>query len=395
MLLEIVRDSHADEDRSSLIQTIRDAHADRKIVAFSQYSDTVDALFTALSRDGNVGALTGSGGRVAGGAISRIDALAGFAPEAMGCRPPHASDNIRLLLATDLVSEGVNLQDAGVVIHLDLPWTAARMEQRLGRVARIGSRHERVQSYALLPPASAEEIVRIECVLRKKIEAAGIVESSFRALGGWLDDALIDTPDPEVTEEARDVLRRWMAGPPTNGQVAAIVSSRVNGFLAVSVEGALTRTIVQIGERIGESPQLLREALAHCAGTELAADRGLVAKAEAQVNAWLTADSAMSAARSPTGFKAGVRAIAIRRIQKSVRCSPLHKRAGIAARSEQALEILQGNLGLHDEMEIGRLCATITDDEMLLDRIMNIGRGSRSHLTPTPDVLAMIVLTRR
>ena len=47
-----------------------------------------------------------------------------------------------LLLTTDLASEGVNLQDASVVVHLDLPWTAARLEQRVGRVARLASAHD-------------------------------------------------------------------------------------------------------------------------------------------------------------------------------------------------------------------------------------------------------------
>ena len=46
---------------------------------------------------------------------------------------------VDLLIATDLLSEGLNLQDASVVVHLDLPWTAARLTQRIGRVWRVGA----------------------------------------------------------------------------------------------------------------------------------------------------------------------------------------------------------------------------------------------------------------
>jgi superfamily II DNA or RNA helicase len=393
-VLDVVKASHADEERCETIRKLRESHNNHRIVAFSQYSDTVGAFFTSLSRDGQVAVLSGSGGRVAGGVISRFDALAAFAPEAMGGRPVKRSDEIRLLLATDLVSEGVNLQDAGVLIHLDLPWTVARMEQRLGRIARIGSRHETVRSYAFLPPASAGEVVRIERILRKKMEAAGLIEGSFPSLAGWLDD-VTNTPDTKIAEETRDAFRQWMAGPAANGRVAAVVSSGVNGFLAVAVDGALTRTIVQIDDRIGESPQLLQEWLSHCDGPELTTDHELVAEAEAQVSEWLLADNAVRARHYQHRSGKSVRASAVRRVQSAVRRAPLHQRARIAASSERALEILDGNLGFEDEMQIGRLCATLSTDETILDRIVEIGRVSSSGRGVTFEVKAIIVLTRR
>jgi hypothetical protein len=352
-------------------------------------------LYAALSSDGKVGALTGAGGRVAGGTITRLDALAGFAPEASGCRSPRESDDIRLLIATDLVSEGVNLQDAGVVIHIDLPWTPARMEQRLGRVARIGSRHESVQTYALLPPASADDVVRIERILRTKIEAAGLVESSFPSLSGWIDDALGDAPDTVITEKNRDVFRSWLSGARSHSHIASIVSAAIDGFLAVVVDGSLRRTIVEIGDQIGESPQLVRECLAHCTGAELEGDVALVVQAKDVVEAWLLADNAMQATRLPPGFRSGVRAAVGRRLQNAVRKAPLHNRAMIAMKSEEALEILQRNMGVHEEREISRLCATIPDDDTLLDNILKKGRSSATGPTSRPEVIAMIVLTRR
>ena len=77
-----------------------------------------------------------------------------------------------MLIATDLLSEGLNLQDASVVVHLDLPWTAARLTQRLGRIWRMARRIARVHEYAIAPPAPADELLRITEVLTRKAGAA-------------------------------------------------------------------------------------------------------------------------------------------------------------------------------------------------------------------------------
>jgi hypothetical protein len=184
-------------------------------------------------------------------------------------------------------------------------------------------------------------------------------------------------------------------GPSANGRVAAIVSSGVNGFLAVAVDGALARTIVRVSDRIGESPQLLQEWLSHCDGPELTTDHELVSEAEAQVSEWLLADNAVRARHYRHRSGKSVRASAVRRVRSAVRRAPLHQRARIAASSERALEILDGNLGFDDEMQIRRLCATLSNDETILDRIVEIGRVSSSGREVRFEVKAIIVLTRR
>ena len=168
----VERTSGRDSGRAEAIRGVLAAHPDSQVVAFSQYADTVMDMFRRLTHLGGVGALAGAGGRVAGGSISRRDVISRFAPRASRTAPPRLSEKIGLLLATDLLSEGVNLQDANVVIHLDLAWTPARMEQRLGRVARIGSSFRHVHSYAMRPPASAEAI---------GISSWAIVTSGWRA----------------------------------------------------------------------------------------------------------------------------------------------------------------------------------------------------------------------
>src|SRR6185295_10879772 len=108
-------------------EDIRRTHPSVPIVAFSQYATTVAGLFRVMRRRPHIAMLTGNGARVAGGSITRHEAISRFAPRASGAPAAREAERIDLLLTTDLLSEGVNLQDAGVVVHLDLPWTPARL----------------------------------------------------------------------------------------------------------------------------------------------------------------------------------------------------------------------------------------------------------------------------
>src|SRR5207245_3661432 len=74
-----------------------------------------------------------------------------------------------VLIATDLLSEGLNLQDATRVVHYDLPWTPARLAQRVGRVDRLGSPHAWVETVTFLPPAGLERALALERRLATKL----------------------------------------------------------------------------------------------------------------------------------------------------------------------------------------------------------------------------------
>src|SRR5205814_6691501 len=112
--------------------------------------------------------LTHRGGRVAGGAIGRRDILGRFAPGATAS----SADRIDMLVTTDLLSEGVNLQSASVVVHLDLAWNPARLEQRVGRLRRIGAARDAIAVYLFAPPAPAERMLQLDRRLRLKLAVA-------------------------------------------------------------------------------------------------------------------------------------------------------------------------------------------------------------------------------
>lgn len=142
------------------------------IVAFSQYRETLRSLYRRLRKVSGIGMLTGAGGEIASGHVARRDLLARFAPEAQGVPPPADHERVRLLLTTDILAEGVNLQDANVVVHLDLPWTDALRSQRVGRAARMGSRFTQVEVYTVPCPDPAEAAIGLLERIARKARAA-------------------------------------------------------------------------------------------------------------------------------------------------------------------------------------------------------------------------------
>lgn len=83
---------------------------------------------------------------------------------------PLRSESIELLIATDVLSEGQNLQDAQYVVNYDLPWNPVRMIQRAGRIDRLFSPHDRVYIYNLMPEEGLEDLLKLVENLSKKIE---------------------------------------------------------------------------------------------------------------------------------------------------------------------------------------------------------------------------------
>lgn len=136
-LLELVRRLPVDTKTSVLVQALRDLKAngyDQSLV-FTQYTDTLDFLREELVREGfRVLCFTGRGGetRNADGTwrlLSREDTKRMF-----------REGGAEILLCTDAAAEGLNFQYCGAVINYDMPWNPMRVEQRIGRIDRLGQR---------------------------------------------------------------------------------------------------------------------------------------------------------------------------------------------------------------------------------------------------------------
>jgi len=214
LLGRVRADAGVDASRAQAIRDVRARHPGEKVLVFSQFTDTVHALFTELRLGRAVAALSARGGRIASGRLSRQETLERFAPCAMGSPPPNETERIDLLLTTDLASEGLNLHDASVIVHLDLPWTPARLEQRVARSGRLGALHARTHSYAFAPPADAERMLTVERRLRQKLRTMEEVIGSNGAVlpAPAASDSTGDAPrasSARLGEEIDRVMRTW------------------------------------------------------------------------------------------------------------------------------------------------------------------------------------------
>ncbi|MES2525385.1 MAG: DEAD/DEAH box helicase [Gemmatimonadota bacterium] len=204
------RSARADGSRAGALRDLLSREPAGRVIAFSQFGSTIRALYRALSDIAGVGMLSASESRIASGRVTRGDLLRRFAPEAQGVPPPPAHQAVRLLLATDMLAEGVNLQDAHIVVHLDLPWTDALRQQRVGRVARIGSRHRVVQVHTFGAPPPAESALR-------QLERLSLKASLGEQLVGNADGSRSAADDASAV---RALLRSWSTGSPCHELLA-------------------------------------------------------------------------------------------------------------------------------------------------------------------------------
>src|ERR1041384_327317 len=142
-----------------------------KTIVFVSAVPTLHQLRRRLSSRHRVAALEGATGWFGCERATRREVLQAFAPQAQGVSAPPAALVVHVLLATDLLSEGLNLQDARRVVHYDLPWSPARLAQRVGRIDRLASPHPWVETVTFLPAEPLLSALAFERRLADKIEA--------------------------------------------------------------------------------------------------------------------------------------------------------------------------------------------------------------------------------
>ncbi len=125
--------------------------------------------------------------RVSGDSTDPTSSVWRFSPDSNRKRDLIAPENeLRVLVATDVLSEGQNLQDCAIVINYDLPWAIIRLIQRAGRVDRIGQKADKILCYSFLPAEGVDRLInlrgRLQQRLQENAEVVGADESFFEDL---------------------------------------------------------------------------------------------------------------------------------------------------------------------------------------------------------------------
>ena len=201
-----------DAKLAKLLEFITTKHKDQKVLVFSQFADTVSYLGRELQNAGvkKFAAVTGDDEDPSRYAkrFSPTSNTDNSNPKSLVSE----SDTLRVLVATDTLSEGQNLQDSHIVVNYDLPWAIIRLIQRAGRVDRIGQKAEQIYCYSFIPADGVEKLIRLRSRVLQRLKENGDVVGSdeqffededsngskvkdlFTEKSGILDDG----PDDEV-----------------------------------------------------------------------------------------------------------------------------------------------------------------------------------------------------
>ena len=199
----------ADDKLQQLIALLR-AQPGEKLLIFTQFADTVTYLVAQLQAAGipRVAGVTGQ-------SVSPTELVQRFSPLSNEVTEPTLLTNpIDVLVATDVLSEGQNLQDCHQVLNFDLPWAIIRLIQRAGRVDRIGQRAPTITCLTFLPADGIEAIIRLRARVRERLqqneEVVGTDEQFFEPSDGDQEQRILhdlytetagvldDGPDSEV-----------------------------------------------------------------------------------------------------------------------------------------------------------------------------------------------------
>jgi superfamily II DNA or RNA helicase len=177
-IINMVKEWRPADDRqlNALHNLCTKTHSKEKILIFTQFADTARYLAEELEKRG-MAQIEG----VTGDTDDPTDNARRFSPVSNGVKG--VQNEIRVLVSTDVLSEGQNLQDAHIVLNYDLPWAIIRLIQRAGRVDRIGQKSDHILCYSFLPEDGLENIINLRGRLSRRIsenaEVVGADETFF------------------------------------------------------------------------------------------------------------------------------------------------------------------------------------------------------------------------
>lgn len=200
-------DGYVDPKLDALLDILRN-NLGNKILIFTQYHDTLLYLekklrVYSLSEDIVIDYVSGSinDGPV-GSNLDKEKKIKLFAPCANNYSIDENENEIQILVSTDALSEGVNLQDSSIIINYDLPWNPMRLVQRIGRVDRIGSTGQTLV-YNILPDENLDKFLKLLNILLVKIEnVSSVIGKEYQILS-----ETEDTNPREIGEKITNTMK--------------------------------------------------------------------------------------------------------------------------------------------------------------------------------------------
>ena len=217
-----------DQKLNELEVLLNKTHKNDKVLIFTQYSDTANYIYRQLRKRG-----FDKIDRATGNSANPTAIVEHFSPISNKVDIPK-NEETRILVATDVLSEGQNLQDAHVIVNYDLPWAIIRLIQRAGRVDRIDQTSEKIYCYSFFPADGVEEIIKLRKRLNDRInENANIVgsdekffegnETNLRDMYNEKSGSLDDDEDDSDVDLASQAYQIWKNATDKNPKLKQII----------------------------------------------------------------------------------------------------------------------------------------------------------------------------
>lgn len=238
ILIDMIRlcgdwNPEADQKLNLLYDMLTERHKNEKVVVFTQYSDTANYICRELRRRGmkQLSVVTGS-------CVNPTAEVERFSPTSNERTDIADDEQYRVIIATDVLSEGQNLQDSHIIVNFDLPWAIIRLIQRAGRVDRIGQMEDRIYCYSFFPADGVEKIISLRGRLNERINRnANIIGSDeiffegneqnlrdmFNEKAGTLDDE--EDGDVDLSSQAFQI---WKNATDANPKLKEIIPQLQN-----------------------------------------------------------------------------------------------------------------------------------------------------------------------
>lgn len=136
---------------------------EQQLVLFTESKETALYLAERLRKELNEKVIVFSGDS---DASAREELIRNF-----DARATHPADDYRILVTTEVLAEGVSLHRANIVLNYDIPWNPTRLIQRVGRVNRVDTEHDRIYTFNFFPTEQSNDLIKLREAAEAKIHA--------------------------------------------------------------------------------------------------------------------------------------------------------------------------------------------------------------------------------
>lgn len=169
-IFSLVNENEIPPEKDDKLQTLKKKLTEEplnngKVLIFSESAETVDYLFNNINPKDDKSIRKASTGDANKNALVNR-----FSPRANDYTLKPSETEINMMIATDVLAEGLNMQDCDKIINYDLHWNPVKLIQRFGRIDRIGSTHDEIFGFNFLPETDLDRNLNLHEIVHNRIQ---------------------------------------------------------------------------------------------------------------------------------------------------------------------------------------------------------------------------------